>query len=320
MSELWRRASPKANSPGQANSRMRYDPEEIIQLPYTPPYDWQSILSFYKAHQLPHLEHVSAEGYERIVEAERGLAWFRVEALPDHDALLLITRGFTRDELTSLGAKVRSMFDLDASPAVLGTAMQCNSALSAIWRRNPGQRIARAFSGFESIFTTVLGQLVSVSFGRTLVEELMNAAGALALHPKTKDQIALFPSADQILRSDLSTIRTSELRRQTIVSLAQAFKEHAIRPQEQSAQELRKALRSISGIGAWTTEYALLRGFGDDDAFPSTDYVLKRALKRYPNLELKKIRPWRGYGAVALWRDVATWKAATPGTLNRSEE
>jgi len=51
--------------------------------------------------------------------------------------------------------------------------------------------------GFESMLTTVLGQLVSVSFGRTLASELMQAAGTKVTHPKTGAAIRLFPTAKQ---------------------------------------------------------------------------------------------------------------------------
>ena len=67
-------------------------------------------------------------------------------------------------------------------------------------------------------------------------------------------------------------------------------------------RSLRKALRGISGVGTWTTEYVALRGLGDNDAFPSTDYALKRELKRHPEINLRAIQPWRGYAAITLWK------------------
>ena len=60
--------------------------------------------------------------------------------------------------------------------------------------------------------TTILGQLVSVSFGRTLTEELMQSAGMRSRHPKTGEPIHLFPTAKSLLTADLSRVRTSEGR------------------------------------------------------------------------------------------------------------
>lgn len=64
-------------------------------------------------------------------------------------------------------------------------------------------------------------------------------------------------------------------------------------------------MRSIPGVGAWTTEYVALRGFADDNAFPSTDYVLKQKLKQHPKMKLDSIQPLRGYAAIALWKSFA---------------
>ncbi len=47
--------------------------------------------------------------------------------------------------------------------------------------------------------TTILGQLVSVSFGRVLTGELMRAAGTVMRHPETSEDIFLFPTAQQLL-------------------------------------------------------------------------------------------------------------------------
>ena len=53
-----------------------------------------------------------------------------------------------------------------------------------------------------------------------------------------------------------------------------------------------------------------MRGFRDDDAFPGTDYALKQELKRYPEMNVNRVRPWRAYAATALWRSFAAAKGA----------
>ena len=64
----------------------------------------------------------------------------------------------------------------------------------------------------------------------------------------------------------------------------------------------RASLRSIKGIGPWTTEYVSLRALGDADAFPAADLVLRRAIASDPRLDPERVRPWRGYAAAHLWR------------------
>jgi 3-methyladenine DNA glycosylase/8-oxoguanine DNA glycosylase len=180
--------------------------------------------------------------------------------------------------------------------------------LSQLWRRYPGLRVARSWDRFETLMATILGQLVSVSFGRTLIRELMHC-GTKAQHPHTDEPIFLFPAPEQLASCDLSAVRTSEMRRTAIRAVAALVMSNAI-PLEGSApsRELKKVLLSAPGIGAWSAEYIAMRGFGDDDAFPATDYVLKQELKRHPEININHVRPWRAYAAAVLWKSFAATK------------
>jgi 3-methyladenine DNA glycosylase/8-oxoguanine DNA glycosylase len=203
------------------------------------------------------------------------------------------------------------MFDLDVDPKVISQAMKADQNLSEIWARFPGLRIARSWNGFESMVTTILGQLVSVRFGRILTDELMRSAGVRSRHPKTGELIHLFPTAQSLLTADLSTVRTSEMRRIALRSLAKLVCDGTLRWEHAPPpKELRKTLRAVPGVGAWTSEYIAMRGFHDDDAFPGTDYGLKQELKRYPNMNINRVRPWRAYAATGLWRSFAAAKGA----------
>src|ERR1700727_108760 len=51
-------------------------------LAYTPPYDWGTILTSFRTHQVPDLEAVDEFVYERVIRTTLGMGWFRVS----HDA------------------------------------------------------------------------------------------------------------------------------------------------------------------------------------------------------------------------------------------
>jgi hypothetical protein len=140
--------------------------------------------------------------------------------------------------------------------AILDKAMTCDSHLFQLWAQYPGLRVGRAWSGFETMFTTVLGQLVSVSFGRILIDELMRAAGSKAHHPKTREDIYLFPTAQQIIDADLSRVRTSEGRRTTIRAMATLVENGSLNwGKAGSTGQLRATLLAIPGwaIGQQST-------------------------------------------------------------------
>jgi DNA-3-methyladenine glycosylase II len=276
------------------------------ELPYEVPFDWDGVLSFFRGHHLPHLESVDGLGYERVIHMNGRLGWFRVTRSQKSHNLHLEISGVRQEDWSRVCSCVRSMFDLDSDPANVHAAFGSQSYLLEVWERHPGLRVARSWSGLESVFTTVLGQVVSVKFARTLIEELMAAAGTKTDHPKTGEPIYLFPTPKQIVTADLSRVRTSESRRTAILSLARTLAARDVGGAGATSQaELRKILLGVSGIGPWTTEYVAMRGFHDDDAFPATDYGLKQELKRHSEIDINRVRPFRAYAAIALWKSFA---------------
>jgi 3-methyladenine DNA glycosylase/8-oxoguanine DNA glycosylase len=277
-------------------------------LPYQKPFDWDTTLSSFRAHLLPELESVDDDSYERVTRMHGGMGWFRVTHAPEHSAVRLDVHKGNEEDCKRIARTVRRMFDLDAEPATITSAMQRNPELASIWRRFPGLRVRRSWSTLEALVTTVLGQLVSVSFGRTLTQELMQVAGRGTIHPKTGEAIVLFPTAEELLVTDLSNVRTSQARRNTIHAVAEGFVNREFATENISHKELRRRLLTIPGIGTWTAEYVAMHGFGDSDAFPATDYGLKQELKFHPLLNLNEVRPWRAYAAIALWKSFAARK------------
>jgi DNA-3-methyladenine glycosylase II len=72
-----------------------------------------------------------------------------------------------------------------------------------------------------------------------------------------------------------------------------------------SQAELRTILLGVPSVGVWAAEYVAMRGFSDDDAFPSTDYGLKQELMKRPGLLVSRDHPFRAYAAIALWNSFA---------------
>src|SRR5690242_21518360 len=51
-----------------------------LDLPYQPPYDWQSILRFYQSHSITGIERVTEDYFERPFRIKRTLGIVRVQA------------------------------------------------------------------------------------------------------------------------------------------------------------------------------------------------------------------------------------------------
>jgi 3-methyladenine DNA glycosylase/8-oxoguanine DNA glycosylase len=264
------------------NENQKAESAIVLQLKYLPPFDAETLFSIFRAHQLPDLETVTSQHYERVFHRDGRIGYFRVSHNPGKSALTLKVVGAARSSIPAIEQRVRRMFDLDVNPAVIAERMAGQPHLGDLWRRYPGLRVARTWDRFETIITTILGQLVSVSFGRTLIRELMQSSGERVKHPATGQEIRLFPTPELLRTADLSTVRTSEMRR--------------------------TAIRTIAALGAWSSEYIAMRAFDDNDAFPATDYGLKQEIKRHPEMNVNNVRPWRAYAAAALWKHFAETK------------
>jgi AraC family transcriptional regulator of adaptative response / DNA-3-methyladenine glycosylase II len=107
-------------------------------------------------------------------------------------------------------------------------------------------------------------------------------------------------------------VKTTNARRQAIREFSRRVLSGAISLSDaQDPSTFRQALLETKGLGPWSAEYISLRAIGDTDAFPKTDLILKRVLDLHPDLDLQRIKPWRSYAAIYLWKEYAQ-------TLSRS--
>ncbi len=68
-------------------------------------------------------------------------------------------------------------------------------------------------------------------------------------------------------------------------------------------------LRALPGIGDWTAQYIAMRALAWSDAFPHSDYGVRKALGTRTDRETlvaaEGWRPWRAYAVMHLWRSLA---------------
>ncbi len=80
-------------------------------------------------------------------------------------------------------------------------------------------------------------------------------------------------------------------------------------------------LEAIPSIGGWTTAYIAMRAFGEPDAFPSGDLILRRAAGGLTARELERRsqawRPWRAYAVMLLWQNDAATSSPAPSSAYR---
>lgn len=287
-----------------------------LKLAYRPPYDWTAIRDFLGARAIPGVEHVAGDSYARTVTVNDKSGWIEVQPVPKADALELAVHGLGAESLFVVVSRVRQMFDLAADPADVRAVLKKDPLLAPLLRRRPGLRVPGAWNAFEIAVRAVLGQQVSVAAARTFATRIVERHGT-RLATGTEGVTHLFPSPAVLAEADLGDIGLTVARATTINALAAAVLDGRV--DFGNAEALRAQLMEVAGIGAWTAEYAAMRGLSDPDAFPAGDLVLQRMAgegKRLAERQLleraERWRPWRAYAVLHLWRaasDAAPAKA-----------
>ena len=268
-----------------------------LQLHYRPPYDWDGVLALFERHAIEGVEHVDAAGYQRNIRIDGAMAHFRIEQLPRRNALSLALQLPDQRALMPVVANIRRMFDLDANPDVIASALNQDPKLAQLLQRFPGIRSPIHWSPFESAIRAVVGQQVSVAAARNVVSKLVAACDQ---NPRR-----CFPSAASIGALDDHVFAMPTRRRDTLRALCANL-------YDREEQLQLSELAAIKGIGPWTTNLVSMRGFGDPDIFPPGDLGLVNAWCKDSNTTAAGLtsatsqwRPWRSYAANLLWRSLS---------------
>lgn len=277
-----------------------------LKLSFRPPYDWQSLIQFYRTHTIPGVERVVGSRFERVFRIENSLGCFQVEPIVGTHQLKLKVVTEDLRILFKVTSRVRRMFDLDSDPGLIAECFAQIPLLGKLCRRYPGLRLPGGWDPFETAICSILGQLVSAEQRCNLIGQLVRSYGEPIVHPRSRERAYLFPGPDVLAHSDLEQIGTTAARKEAIRAFSGRVLSGSISLSEaQEPTAFRKALLETKGLGPWSAEYISLRAIGDTDAFPSTDLILKQVLKLCPELDLEKLKPWRSYAAIYLWKAFA---------------
>jgi AraC family transcriptional regulator of adaptative response / DNA-3-methyladenine glycosylase II len=281
------------------------DDAVVVNLGFRPPLAWDALLRFLRDHALPGVEEVTDDVYRRTVTLGEASGWITVGP-PAASALpVAIAAPLTR-ALVPILARVRSLFDLDADPAVLAACFAGDGALGPRWGRRPGLRVPGGFDGFELALRTVLGQQVSVRGANTLAGRVVQALGAEAKTPFPALTHAS-PTPAAVRRAGAAGIQRLGIlpaRARTLEALAAAVANGLRLDAGADAEAARVRLRAIPGIGPWTAEVIAMRALRDPDAFPDGDLGLRRAFggdAAALRAAAEHWRPWRATAAQLLW-------------------
>ena len=187
-------------------------------------------------------------------------------------------------------------------------------ALGPLIAANPGLRVPLLATPFEAMVWAVIGQQISLAAATSVRRRLIEAAGI-----RHSDGLLCHPDPARLARTGEAQLRAaglSQAKAAAVATLSRGAAEGTL-PFDAWADavpiaEIRARLAAIRGIGPWTIEYTLLRGFGHLDGSLHGDVAVRRKLQRLLGREesisaaetgrwLGQFTPWRALVAAHLW-------------------
>ncbi len=217
------------------------------------------------------------------------------------------------DEPT-LTALVQKMLGLDQDVDGFEQSVIEHPELGPLVQRQRGLRVPVATTPFEALVWAIVGQQISVQAAISIRRRFIQAVGhphqsGLWCHPDA--QTVATASPDLLKDAGLSSAKV-----RTILAVSHAIVNGDLMLSNdlstQSAQVLQEQLLAIRGIGPWTADYTLLRGYGWLDGSLHGDAAVRRSLRTllqhedpvtqdYARDWLMAFSPWRALAAAHLW-------------------
>ena len=287
-----------------------------LELPYRPPYDWNSLLIFLESRCLEGIDQVIDNKYCRIIRVPHGdtdlLGWFEAKHNERNQRLQIRVSASVSSEIGYVINRLRSFFDLSSSPTEISTT------LGSIAEDSPGLRVPGSMDGFEIAVRAIMGQQVTVKAARIITNRFVKQFGTPLKTPFDALYHA-FPSAKEcaeLSTADIASLGVIRSRANAIIAIAQAITDGKLHltPAAIPEQEI-EALLNIKGIGPWTANYIAMRALSWPDADLAGDIGVRNALAlqgksiqkntKISEKEAREIseewRPWRSYAAMHLW-------------------
>lgn len=297
----------------------------VLHVDYREPYRFDLLLGFLQMRAIEGVEAVLDGAYWRIVRASDGerAGWIKVENDPSHRRLAVTISPELFDDIPSVLARTRRLFDTDCVPGAVEQGLADFYEHAGEAYRIPGIRVPCAFDGFEMATRAILGQQITVKAASTLAGRVAREFGTQTKGP-IPELTCAFPLPQAFCAQDaparLGEVGVIAQRANAICAIARAMEagELTLRPGADLAAEAAR-LGSIRGIGDWTVQYVLMRAYDYPDAFLPTDYGVKLAIPDMKPRELEKLSPTLAPVAIVC-RDVDVVGAAREAQEVRPED
>jgi len=262
----------------------------------------------------PHnaIDHFDGETYRRVVmlDGQPAVVSVRQVAPPKTPAIevVAIGPGASRKSAPAIEAIVDRILGLSIDLRHFYRLARDDKALGPLVNRLIGMKPVRFPTNFEAFTNAVACQLVSLTAGMHVVNRIAAKYGRAC----EADGVRLHACAEasDIARAEVEDLRALGLSRpkaRYLIGLAQVASDSDSDFRSMESLDDNRAIAALSkfaGVGRWTSEYVLLRGFGRFNIFPGDDVGGRNGLRSYLGIDdaldyegvRKAIARWHAWG------------------------
>ncbi|GAB2853130.1 DNA glycosylase [Pseudoduganella ginsengisoli] len=214
---------------------------------------------------------------------------------------------------SAIRGALRNVLGLRIDPQPFTDMVAGDPVMGPLAKRQPGLRIVQSATVFEALTWAVIGQQINLAFAIALRRTLIQLAG-----PRHSGGLWCYPDAAGVARlsvDDLTSRKFSRAKAETLLRLSALVADGALDLEPGPANtiaDISEALLAVKGIGPWTVNYGLLRGYGYEDCSLHGDVAIRTALQpllggdERPDIAaterfLQRYAPHRTMAAAHLW-------------------
>lgn len=277
------------------------------------------IFKFHQRDPQAFSERVDADTLHKGMLWDGNAACLTVSLLPEQAVVELVLDDSSATVSTdALACQVSRMLGLTQPVEEFELRYRQHPQLGPLIARQAGLRVPLAATPFEALSWAVIGQQISVGAAVSIRRKLIKAAGVVH-----SSGLACYPDAARLAalsEGELRATGLSQTKARTLLAISQQVLAGEL-PLDAwlsnpPVDTIRERLLAIRGIGPWTVNYALLRGFGWLDASLHGDVAVRRAIQRLgvaaeklgegeARAWLEEFEPWRALVAAHLWASLS---------------
>lgn len=290
------------------------------RLPLPTNYRLQDILSFHVRDTLAVSESVEANRLRKGIVWHGSTACLSLRFLPQWVEIELsiddTPESFEVDALSALAVR---MLGLNQPIDVFEESVGQHPQLGALINKQSGLRVPVAPTAFEALSWAITGQQISLAAAISIRRKFIQLIGL-----QHSSGLYCYPDARHVTALSIVDLRQagfSQSKAQTLLTVSQMTVSGELElnnvQKEPPIEQIRQQLMKIRGIGPWTANYALLRGYGWLDGSLHGDAAVRRGLHLLLNAVepmdenqtrqwLEGFAPWRALVAAHLWELISS--------------